>query len=86
MERKKRKFKKKSLVIEEHDWQKEWQGMPEFVQENKEAIKRVAINFETAEDMALFNKITGLNITMKTKGVFFPLPEKRAKKVYVDES
>jgi hypothetical protein len=52
-----------------------WFDMPEFVQEDREAIKRVYINFEKEEDIQEFNRITGLNITMKTKGVFFPTPE-----------
>lgn len=61
-----------------------WKEMPEFVQENKQAIKRVTINFLTKEDIELFNKVTGLNITMKTKGVFFPTPSSQTdSKVYV---
>lgn len=65
---------------------KEWKDMPEFVQEDKEAVARVVINFETEEDIDLFNKVTGLSITKKTKGVFFPLPKKTTKMVYVDET
>lgn len=69
-------------MSEKKYWQEdEWIDMPEFVQENKQAIKRVAINFESEEDMTKFNEVTGLNITMKTKGVFFPL-QKSKKKEY----
>lgn len=66
------------------NWKEEWKGMPEFIQEDKEAIKRVTINFETEEDIEQFNKVTGLDITMKTKGVFFPKKTSR-KLEYRDE-
>jgi hypothetical protein len=56
----------------ENEWQKEWKDMPEYIQEDKEAIKRVFINFQTTDDIKLFNQITGLNVTMETKGLFFP--------------
>jgi len=69
-----------------NDWQqKEWQDMPEYVQESKAAIKRVVINFENEEDMEEFNKVTGLKVTMKTKGVFYPIKPSR-KLEYIDES
>ena len=53
-------------------WEDHWIGMPEFIQKDKEAIKQVTLNFEKAEDIELFNKTTGLSVTMETKGVFFP--------------
>ena len=58
-------------------WKDHWVGMPEFIQEDKQAIKRVVINFQTEEDIKLFNEITGLNITMETKGIFYPLKKSR---------
>lgn len=60
-----------------------WFDMPEFVQGSKAAVKRVWLNFETEDDMEEFNKVTGLNITMKTKGVFYPI-RKSKKIVYKD--
>jgi len=57
--------------------EKHWFDMPEFIQENKEAFKRVTINFENKEDIEAFNKLTGLNITMKTKGIFFPIKKEK---------
>jgi hypothetical protein len=64
----------------------EWKDMPEFVQENKESIKGVMVHFETLEDMEAFSKLVGKSITMKTKGFFYPVKERQAEKVYVDES
>lgn len=63
---------------------KHWVGMPEFNQENKAAFKTVSISFENEDDLELFNKNTGLKITKKTKGVFYPA-KKLEKVIYVSE-
>lgn len=67
---------------EEFDWREEWKDMPEFVQEDKQAFKRVFVNFETEADIQKFNEVTGLKITTKTKGVFYP-PIKNRKIKYI---
>ena len=70
--------------MDKQDLEEMWVGMPEYVQEDKAAFKRVVINFENEDDMNEFNKITGLKITKKTKGVFFPV--KKNKKIkYIKE-
>lgn len=66
------------LGIDE-SWKEHWQDMPEYIQEDKEATKSVAVHFETPSDILSFNKATGLNITMETRGVFFP--SKSGKKI-----
>jgi len=71
--------------LKEDNPEQEWTDMPEFIQANKEAVKRVTINFESEDDLMKFNKLTGLTITMKTKGVFFP-PSSPQRVEYVDES
>ena len=63
-----------------------WVGMPEFVQEDKESFASVVVHFESVDDMDLFSKMIGKNITKKTKGIFFPVKIKKDKEVYVDES
>jgi len=73
------------IDIEKDDPHQQWLDMPEFVQANREAIKRVVINFESEEDIQEFNKRTGLNITFNTKGVFFPDNSKEDQFEYVDE-
>ena len=67
------------------EWEEHWRGMPEFIQSNKEAVAQVMISFETFEDMQAFAELTGLIITDKTKGVFFPPKELEARKVWIDE-
>ena len=68
------------------EWEEHWQGMPEFIQEDKESVAHVVVHFETMQDMQDFATLTGLIITDKTKGVFFPAREPGLRKVWVDES
>jgi len=70
---------------ENYDWQKEWQGMPEFVQENLQEIHSITIHFVTIEDMNKFSELVGKNITFTTKSMLYPVT-KTEKKVWVDES
>ena len=74
-------------MIEE--WEQEWQDMPEFSQDDLEPFKTIKVNFKTPEDMEKFSKLIGQKITPKTRGVWYPFPEKENKgipKVYIDES
>jgi hypothetical protein len=70
---------------ENYDWQKEWQGMPEFVQENLQEIHSITVHFVTIEDMNKFSELVGKNITFTTKSMLYPVT-KTEKKVWVDES
>ena len=70
---------------ENFDWQKEWQGMPEFVQENLQKIHSITVHFVTIEDMNKFSELVGKNITFTTKSMLYPVT-KTEKKVWVDES
>lgn len=66
-------------------WEEEWQGMPEYISENREALVTVAVSFETTEDMKAFSDLIGCPVTLKTKGIFFP-PTPPHNLEYVDES
>lgn len=76
-------------------WEKEWQDMPEFVQENKEdrvsvnstkSIHSVAVHFKTEQDMKDFSDLINRNVTIHTKAFYFKLREEvDNSKVYVDE-
>lgn len=59
----------------------EWQGMPEFVQENKEAEYQVIVNFATSADLMAFADLIGQSMTVKTKCIWFP----KAEIVYTDK-
>lgn len=69
------------------DWKKEWQDMPEFVQEDLKPFRSVIVHFETKEDLDAFAKCVNQNITHLTKSMWYPEVnlEKLASKKYVDE-
>lgn len=62
-------FIKESLV---GDAQKEWQGMPDFNQEDKTAFFRIIVNFKNPETLKIFTERLGIKITENTKSVWFP--------------
>lgn len=53
----------------------EWEGMPEFVQEDKEAWKQVIVSFASPEDRQAFAKLVGQNLTDKTRSIWYPQVE-----------
>jgi hypothetical protein len=73
------------LFNDEFDYEKEWEGMPEFIAEDLKAIASVTVNFLTVEDMNAFSDLIGRRITFQTKSVLFPIVP-QVKKVYTDES
>lgn len=70
---------------EEFNWEKEWQGMPEFIQDDLTEIHSITVHFLTIEDMLKFSELIGKNITFTTKSVLFPVTQTE-KKVWIDES
>jgi len=60
-----------------HDWRDHWKDMPEFEQKSEKTIATVSIHFETAEGMELFGELIGRRITHDTKGIFFPVKERK---------
>jgi hypothetical protein len=70
----------------EKEWQKEWVGMPEFVQEKKEPYAKIIIRFESEEHLQEFAKIIGQKLTNKTKSIWHPYKSHfgAVKKVWVD--
>jgi hypothetical protein len=74
-------------VNELNKWQEEWQGMPEFIQEDKLPIQTIVVSFETKEDVQDFANIIGQKLTYKTKSIWFPAKSRDIvnNKIYVDE-
>ncbi len=60
--------------IKDFDEAKEWLGMPEF--ENTEKYPNITIHFRTMENKLAFQKEIGLEITEKTKSVWWPKEER----------
>ena len=65
----------------------EWQGMPEFVQEDLSPYRVIYVRFRNAEDVAKFEELMSQRITEKQKTIWFPYaePRLRAHLRYVDE-
>lgn len=58
-------------VVKE-DYEKEWQEMPEFHQEDLGPWKQIIVSFKNWEDLQDFSKLLDQPITMKTKSLWYP--------------
>lgn len=50
----------------------EWEGMPEFDNENLEYFRSIKIHFENQEDVDEFAEKTGLKLTEVTRSILYP--------------
>ncbi len=50
----------------------EWDGMPEFIQEKKEAYSKIIVRFDNEDDLQEFAKMIGQKLTNKTKSIWHP--------------
>ena len=71
-----------------HHWKKHWKGMPEFENDANKCYKKLIVNFKNEEDYKEFAKILGLELTEKTRYVYYPFQEKQNNlpKRWVDDS
>ncbi len=76
------------LFEAEEWWKKEWQNMPEFIQEDLSPFKSIHIHFINKEDLVAFSKLVKQNITSKTQSIWYPKAEiwTMADKRWIDES
>lgn len=54
----------------------EWQGMPEFEQDDLLGMKIIKVHFESVTDMQAFARLVNQLITMDTKYIWYPKQEK----------
>ena len=57
------------------DWEREWWGMPEFVQEDLSPHRTVKVRFPDQESMRGFSDLVDQNVTMDTRYIWFPSQE-----------
>ena len=57
---------------DDYKWRKHWVGMPDYVQENKQAFRTVHIKFRKHEHYVEFSKRIGQHMTDKTKSIWHP--------------
>lgn len=69
-------------------WENDWQGMPEFVQEDLTPYKTVYVHFADRADMDNFSRLLGQKLTFDTKSIWYPRAEigRMMNKRFVDES
>ena len=82
------KFVKKLFEEEDEHWTKEWQDMPEFVQEDLTSFRKIVVHFKNNDAVDKFSKLIGQKITPKQPSLWYPEVEPRryANKKYIDES
>jgi ParB-like chromosome segregation protein Spo0J len=64
----------------------EWDGMPEFDQQDKRAFRSIPVHFGSQEDVDRFAELIGQTITPQTRYIWYPETpiERYADKQYVD--
>ncbi len=74
--------------FEGNDPNKEWDGMPEFEQDDKSSFKMLIVHFATQDKVDAFSELVSQNITEKTRSIWYPQAqiEKYTDKRYQDES
>jgi len=53
-------------------WEDDWEGMPEFVQDDLNAYKSIIVNFEKEEDFREFSKLIKQKMKLTTKSIWYP--------------
>jgi hypothetical protein len=71
----------------EFDPMAEWEGMPEFEQDDLTPTYSIKVNFKTLDDLKAFGELVEQALTEKTKSLWFPYREDRphAGRIFVDE-
>jgi hypothetical protein len=73
--------------VDDLDWWREyWKAMPEFNQEDLQAVKSITVNFATEADLRAFGKLVGQPVKTTTRSIWFPEAEiwRLADKRYTD--
>lgn len=70
------------------DFEREWEGMPEFILEDLTSFRSILLHFRDAQAIEDFAKLTGRQITLRTKYLWFPKDEHltTSEKRYVNET
>jgi len=68
-------------------WSDEWEGMPEFDQEDLTSDRRIIVHFRNKEDMDAFAELINQRIAPRQVSLWFPEMKFRYRtdKEYIDE-
>lgn len=65
-----------NIDMETFDAYKEWEGMPEFDNENQKSFRRIVVHFDDNEAVQDFAKRLGQQITDETRSIWHPKKER----------
>jgi len=65
-------FDVEETEIDPDHWTQHWKGMPEYKQEDNGPWKTIRMHFRNEEDYNEFSKLTGNNLSKKTKSAWYP--------------
>lgn len=74
--------KQEKLFVEkeiDYDTKYEWNNMPEFINENNDAHRKIIVSFQDEKSVKKFADLLDQRITDKTKSLWFPPKEKSNK-------
>lgn len=54
-------------------WRKEWQGMPEFENEDNRPFQKIILNFKTKADVDAFFQLIGKKPSYECDNLWFPI-------------
>lgn len=60
------------LFNEATEIEKEWKGMPEFVQIKQKPYAEIIFRFASKKDLQEFSRLINQTLTMKTKSAWYP--------------
>jgi hypothetical protein len=58
-------------------WEEEWQGMPEFKQEDITSSRKIIVHFRNDEDFIKFSELMEQRIGPKQPSIWYPKMENR---------
>jgi hypothetical protein len=65
-------FEVEEVEIDPDHWTQHWKGMPEYKQDDNGPWKTIKMHFRNEEDFKEFSKLTGNNLSKKTKSAWYP--------------
>lgn len=77
-----------AFIDDDEWWKVEWQGMPEYVQDDTTPWKSLYVHFRCREDYDEFGRVMQQRLTSDTSSIWFPIEVRQVvyTKAYVDES
>lgn len=81
-------MKQTNLFNEEDFFEKHWQDMPEYNQEDLTSYRKIIVHFRNDEDVEKFSELLNQKITAKQPSLWYPKLEKRSHydKVFINEN